>query len=618
MLFSKFVIASLLFASSATANTSTRRRGAVADDIVDFADARHDSATPEANVKPQRKEQPAQLVGESPTTGRTTSMRAHPNGRNEQVATTTSARSHMPGRSGKDTATTTSSRASPAGRSDGTEPEISSRASAKSDQTKLRTAATNKSNEERDLQVLQARIVGGQDAGPTEFPFYIQWHDPWYGTCGGSLIHTDIMLTAAHCDLPSNDVWVGAYKFEDASPTITRKRRIIERSRHPSYNGNTFKHDFEVMLLNEPITHITPIPLNNLYSTPADGEYVTVVGLGDTEDGGHASDVLQKVSVPKVTKAQCNNWINGVDDTTMFCAGEANGGKDSCQQDSGGPIFSTAGGSPVQVGVVSWGYGCAGRRSPGVYARVSEDYDWIREQICEMSNDKPAYCFPNSTPPPVTTPTGCTGDKVELMVDITTDLYGGDTSFSVKSGSTTIMTGDGFGSNVQKQFKQCVAPDGCYSLEMVDSFLDGMCCSYGQGGYKAFLDGTEVANGGDFTTKTETTVFGKCDAVTNTISIQLTTDNYGGETSIRVRQANTALPNVLIDRAANTFSDNTIFHLEAEYDPSLCYEIRIRDTYGDGVCCNHGQGGMVAWASGVEVANFSNFNRSKRAYFGNC
>ena len=62
---------------------------------------------------------------------------------------------------------------------------------------------------------------------------------------------------------------------------------------------------------------------------------------------------------------------NGEISDVMLCAGETNGGKDSCQGDSGGPLFKQMDdGSFTLAGVVSWGYGCADRKYPGVCARA--------------------------------------------------------------------------------------------------------------------------------------------------------------------------------------------------------------------------------------------------------
>ena len=44
-----------------------------------------------------------------------------------------------------------------------------------------------------DDDILDGRIVGGEDAEPGEFPFFVKWRG-----CGASLIWKDILLTAAH------------------------------------------------------------------------------------------------------------------------------------------------------------------------------------------------------------------------------------------------------------------------------------------------------------------------------------------------------------------------------------------------------------------------------------
>lgn len=63
----------------------------------------------------------------------------------------------------------------------------------------------------------------------------------------------------------------------------------------------------------------------------------------------------------------------------MICAGILDmGGKDSCQGDSGGPLIDPS--TRKQVGVVSWGKGCADARYPGIYSDVSTALDWITEK----------------------------------------------------------------------------------------------------------------------------------------------------------------------------------------------------------------------------------------------
>ena len=80
----------------------------------------------------------------------------------------------------------------------------------------------------------------------------------------------------------------------------------------------------------------------------------------------------------------CNEDYSGYDITDkMICAGQK--GKDSCQGDSGGPLVAYKDGSPVLVGVVSWGVGCALEGYPGVYARVSAFVDWINQTIEKSS-----------------------------------------------------------------------------------------------------------------------------------------------------------------------------------------------------------------------------------------
>jgi len=78
--------------------------------------------------------------------------------------------------------------------------------------------------------------------------------------------------------------------------------------------------------------------------------------------------------------------------SNMLCAREEGGGEDSCQGDSGGPLVirGAKASEDVQVGVVSWGIGCASKDYPGVYARISAQFEWIKSEVCKGSKNPPS------------------------------------------------------------------------------------------------------------------------------------------------------------------------------------------------------------------------------------
>ena len=128
--------------------------------------------------------------------------------------------------------------------------------------------------------------------------------------------------------------------------------------------------------LDATVSGVTPIALNANPQIPADGDVLIVMGFGDLNIGSQKyPDFLQEVNDPFVTHSKCNQQYGGgsIDETSMLCAKFGQGGKDSCQGDSGGPIVRIVNGVHTQVGVVSWGDGCALANKPGVYARTSAE-----------------------------------------------------------------------------------------------------------------------------------------------------------------------------------------------------------------------------------------------------
>ena len=79
-----------------------------------------------------------------------------------------------------------------------------------------------------------------------------------------------------------------------------------------------------------------------------------------------------------------------VDPETMICAGYMDGGRDACSGDSGGPLICVENNMPVLRGVVSWGYKCAEKNFPGVYAKVNcvmiDRNQLLTKRLCSESN----------------------------------------------------------------------------------------------------------------------------------------------------------------------------------------------------------------------------------------
>jgi len=233
-----------------------------------------------------------------------------------------------------------------------------------------------------------ARIVGGT-ASTSEYPWMVSIRLKNHASshfCGGTLIASQWVLSAAHCFVDDDPSTVYEVVIGDLNRTTAAGSDVITVEKvytHPKYNALLFKNDLALLKLSGSYTSSISLNLataSTISSALSVAGSVKALGWGYTSEGGPTiPEILREVDLDLIEWNTCNKTSNyaSVDDSQV-CAGVTGQIKDSCQGDSGGPLIYQSSTAWYQIGIVSWGVGCSG---PGVYTDVSYFSNWISETI---------------------------------------------------------------------------------------------------------------------------------------------------------------------------------------------------------------------------------------------
>ena len=238
-------------------------------------------------------------------------------------------------------------------------------------------------------------IVGGSatTGGSGAYPWQVavltsENGDDWL--CGGTLVASDLVLTAAHCVIGDDGriASAGSVKVLSGNTQLnnTTFTQVADVGLFPGLDLSGTVPSGDLAMLHLPVA----APGGAALGVAGAGETalwdvgarLRITGWGVTSaDSDQVQNTLRWANVVREDDATCttdygSDFVAG----TMFCAGVPGGGVDTCQGDSGGPIAAALT-SPTQlsnpdawrlVGVTSWGTGCGDADKPGVYARLGE------------------------------------------------------------------------------------------------------------------------------------------------------------------------------------------------------------------------------------------------------
>uniref|UniRef100_W5MAD4 Urokinase-type plasminogen activator n=1 Tax=Lepisosteus oculatus TaxID=7918 RepID=W5MAD4_LEPOC len=247
------------------------------------------------------------------------------------------------------------------------------------------------------------KIVGGKvtaiESQPWTGAIFQRSRTSEFFTCGGSLIASCWLVTAAHCfpngastDPNRYSIFLGKGAINETDSRKEQKFQVEKIIIHPAFDDSQGNYNNDIALVkmrsrsgqcaveSRAVKTVCLPPQNRML--PA-GSTCEIVGYGrERESLWYYSNYLREARVQLLPQSVCSSeqYYGTMLTGNMFCAGGSDWTVDSCKGDSGGPLVCEVDHRMYLFGIVSWGEGCARKYRPGVYTKVTNYNQWIAEQ----------------------------------------------------------------------------------------------------------------------------------------------------------------------------------------------------------------------------------------------